>query len=184
MMMKNSTNQREETSVILTNSQGQRLTAILQAVRPDWDERGVVKALQDANKSDGLPAIDFDHAMRASVAYATAKSRDGSYLKQTPLFVAQPGPHWDDTAPHGTSYQSAPTTWCEEQPDFEAQNCKCCWSEVKTGVRDESLIGKRMAWIDDTPSGVPRMTIADAKEQMKTMRAAKTPSGWHRADSP
>ncbi|MHA7227861.1 hypothetical protein [Glutamicibacter soli] len=159
--------------MIITNSQGQRLTTILQAVRPDWNEKGIVKALQDANKGEGLPAIDFDHAMRASVAYGTAKSRDGSYLKQTPLFVAQPGPHWDDTAPPGAGYQSAPPAWCEDHPTFNAHNCACCWADIRVGDRPDNMLGKRMIRQDDTPPGEPRMTIAEAKHQIKQMQATE-----------
>lgn len=158
--------------MIITSSQGQRLTAILLAARPDWDERGIVKALQDANKGDGLPAIDFDHAMRASVAYATSKNRDGSYQKQTPSFVAQPGTHWDNTAPAGMSYRSAPAQWCEEHPTFEAHNCPCCWADIKIGDRPSSMLGKRLIRPAAQPPGEPPMTIAEAKRQMKLMQAA------------
>lgn len=155
--------------MILTRSQGERLAVIINASRPEWGIPSITKILQTANQGDGLPATDFDHAIRAVVAYATTKRPDGGYAKQTPGFLHEPSKFWDDTAPIGKVYQSAPRIMCEEHTTYEAHSCSCCWADVKIGERTESQVGKRTH-----PAHPPSAAGAEAvKQAIKTLQATR-----------
>lgn len=133
--------------MLLTKSQGERLTTVLHAARPEWATASIATILQNANRNEGLPATDFDHALRATIAYATAKNPAGtSYLKQTPGFIAEPSRFWDDTAPPHAPKPKAPP--CEEHNGQDATTCACCWADIKLGQRPENMLGKRQPWAD------------------------------------
>ncbi|MGP5524996.1 hypothetical protein ACTXM3_17200 [Glutamicibacter arilaitensis] len=155
--------------MILTRSQGQRLVQIIKLMRPDWSSNPVDKILSEANQGDGIPAHDFEHALRAAAHYATATEPNGGYLKRTPnLFVAT-GKHWDATAPANSSHTKAKMPPCEEHSTFEAHSCPCCWSDIKTGVRPDNMLGKRM-----TPATPANPAGAEAvKQALKTLQAAQ-----------
>lgn len=155
--------------MILTRSQGERLAVIINASRPEWAIASISKILQTANQGNGLPAHDFNHAIRAAVAYATATSGGGEYVKQTPGFIHEPSRFWDDTAPAGKGYQSAPRPLCEEHSTFEAHSCPCCWADIKTGLRPDNMLGKRMTpATPSNPAGVEAV-----KQAIKSLQAAQ-----------
>ncbi|TAP26835.1 hypothetical protein [Arthrobacter sp. S41] len=155
--------------MILTRSQGERLAVIINASRPEWAIPSIAKILQTANQSNGLPAHDFNHAIRAVVAYATATVAGGEYVKQTPGFIHEPSRFWDDTAPTGKGYKSAPRVMCEEHSTYEAHSCSCCWADVNVGERTESQVGKRLH-----PAHPPNPGKAQAvKQAIKTLQAAQ-----------
>lgn len=128
--------------MILTQSQGQRLAEILKLMRPDWGEQGIVKTLRDANQDAGLPAHDFEHAIRAAAAYATDQAPSGGYSKRTPAFLAQPGKHWESTAPEGAPKPKLPE--CEDHAGQDAHTCRSCRADILLGDRPEHNMGKRL----------------------------------------
>ena len=155
--------------MIITRSQGQRLVQIMKLMRPDWSSNPIDKILSEANQGEGIPAYDFEHALRAVAHYSTMTEPNGGYLKRTPnLFVAT-GKHWDDTAPTGKGYKSAPRVMCEEHSTYEAHSCSCCWADVNVGERTESQVGKMLH-----PAHPPNPGKAQAvKQAIKTLKAAQ-----------
>lgn len=131
--------------MILTRSQGERLTRMIAAMRPDFDDKGIARILQKANQDGGLPGHDFDHAIRAAAHYATQLAPDGKYAKHTPAVYPATGQHWDQTAPTGSRHKKHQEPPCEEHPDFQARTCTCCWADIKLGERPENMLGKRLA---------------------------------------
>lgn len=131
-----------ETQIILTQSQGHRLAQMLKLMRPDWGEQGIVKTLRDANKADGLPAHDFDHAIRAVAHYATEQAQAGGYAKRTPAFLAQNGKHWETTAPAEAPKPKMPQ--CEDHDGQDAHTCRACIADIALGDRKPELQGKRL----------------------------------------
>lgn len=131
--------------MILTRSQGERLAELIKLMRPDWDDRGIVKTLQDANRTEGLPAHDFDHAIRAAAAYATETAPGGGYAKRTPTFLAQPGKHWDTTAPARSTHTRANVPPCEDHAGQDAHTCRSCRADIMLGDRPEHMMGKRLS---------------------------------------
>lgn len=129
--------------MILTQSQGQRLATALHAARPDWPTSSITSILQTANANGGLPAHDFDHALRATIAYATTTGPNG-YQKQTPAYLPEPSRFWDDTAPASSKHPRAKQMPCEDHPEENAHNCSCCWADIKIGQRPQHLLGKLM----------------------------------------
>ncbi|WP_346921326.1 hypothetical protein [Glutamicibacter creatinolyticus] len=131
--------------MILTRSQGQRLVQLIKLMRPDWSNNPVEKILQEANQGDGIPAHDFDHAVRAAAHYATTTGMDGGYVKRTPnLFVAS-GKHWDDTAPPRSIHTKVRMPECEDHAGQDAHACRSCRADILLGDRPESMMGKRLS---------------------------------------
>ena len=125
----------------LTDQEGQRLVSAMLAMRPDWIPNKPGRTLHTANEADGLPfAQDFGHALRALAAYATETGRDGRPAKRIPDYYLEAGKHWTSTATEPTTLPQGPP--CEDHPEQEATNCRCCWADHKVGQRPVSHIGK------------------------------------------
>lgn len=131
--------------MILTQSQGERLKQILLASRTDWDDRGVTKILQDANRANGLPAHDFDHAIRAAASYSTSLTALGDYSRKTPAFYPATGTHWDSTAPANSKHTKHRGAPCEDHVGQDASTCRSCRADILLGDRREDQQGKRLA---------------------------------------
>lgn len=125
----------------LTDQQGQRLTTMMLAMRPDWTPNKPGIILAKANDTEGFPAADFNHCIRALATYATETSPDGSFVKRTPNVYPQHGRHWTNTAPDG--HEAPPARPCEDHPTEPAHNCRSCKADVLAGDRPENMIGKR-----------------------------------------
>ena len=127
----------------LDHLQGETLVHLAHTLRPEWTVPSLRSLLQAAGD---LPGQDWEHVVRALLAYATARKPDGSPAKLTPRFFPEAGgPHWTTTHTVGTGpreYVKAPA--CEDHPEQEAATCRCCWADVKVGIRDRGLVGKRM----------------------------------------
>lgn len=134
----------KEQKMILTQSQGERLKQILLASRPDWDDRGVTKILQDANRANGFPAHDFDHAIRAAASYSTSITDLGGYSRKTPAFYPTTGTHWDSTAPADSKHTKHRGAPCEDHVGQEASTCRSCRADILLGDRREDQQGKKL----------------------------------------
>lgn len=151
--------------MILTRSEGERLTRMLSAMRPDFDSQGIARILQKANQDGGLPGHNYDHAIRAAAHYATMANPDGSYAKHTPAMYPATGAHWDQTAPTNSRHRRHQEPPCEEHSGQTARTCVCCWADIKLGERPEAMLGKRMS------GGTPNAEGAAAvREALKTTR--------------
>ncbi|WP_346921719.1 hypothetical protein [Glutamicibacter creatinolyticus] len=131
--------------MILTRSQGQRLVQIIKLMRPDWTKNPVDKILSDANQADGLPAHDFEHALRAAAYYATMTDPGGGYAKRTPNMYPSTGKHWDATAPTSSKHQRATAPQCEDHAGQDATTCRSCHADIKLGHRPPEKLGKRLS---------------------------------------
>jgi len=125
----------------LTDQQGQRLTTMMLAMRPDWTPNKPGIVLAKANDTDGFPAADFGHCIRALAAYATETHPDGSFVKRTPNVYPEHGRHWTTTAPDG--HDAPPARPCGDHDTEPAHNCRSCLADVKVGDRHPNMIGKR-----------------------------------------
>lgn len=131
--------------MILTRSQGQRLVQIIKLMRPDWSNNPVDKILSEANQGDGIPAHDFEHALRAAAHYATMTEPNGGYLKRTPNLYITTGKHWNDTAPAKSNHAHVKMRQCEDHDGQDAHTCRSCRADIMLGDRPEHLMGKRLA---------------------------------------
>lgn len=130
--------------MILTRSQGQRLVQIIKLMRPDWSNNPVDKILSEANLGDGIPAHDFEHALRAAAHYATMTEPNGGYLKRTPNLYPATGKHWDDTAPSTSTHIKVKMPQCEDHDGQDAHTCRACIVDIALGDRPEHLQGKKL----------------------------------------
>lgn len=130
--------------MILTRSQGQRLVQIIKLMRPDWSRNPVDKILSEANQGDGIPAHDFEHALRAAAHYATMTEPNGGYLKRTPNLYINTGKHWDATAPEKSNHSRVKMPQCEDHDGQDAHTCRACIADIALGDRKPELKGKRL----------------------------------------
>lgn len=125
----------------LTDQEGQRLVAMMLAMRPDWTPNKPGRLLHETNQAGGLThAQDYGHAIRALAAYATETGLDGRHTKRTPNLYPADGRHWTTTATQPHALPQGPP--CEDHPEQEAANCRCCWADIKVGQRPTTHIGK------------------------------------------
>jgi hypothetical protein len=113
----------------LDTREGNLLADMMLAVRPDWARNRPREVLHRANQAGFAAAHDFGHMVRALAHYATVTGPDGGHRYRTPDLFAEAGEHWTATAPSGWGRPVGRR--CEEHPDFEAANCRCCWSEIR-----------------------------------------------------
>lgn len=151
--------------MILTQSEGERLTRMIAAMRPDFDSHGIARILQKANQTGGLPGHDYNHAIRAAAHYTTQTSPDGGYTKHTPAMYPATGPHWDQTAPTGSRHKRHQEPPCEEHQGQTARTCTCCWADIKLGQRPENMLGKRVGGGKPNPAGAQAI-----KQVLRTTR--------------
>jgi len=153
--------------MILTKSQGERLTSVLHAARPEWATASIAKILQAANQNEGLPAVDFNHALRAAIAYATACTPEGNFVKQTPGFIAEPSRFWEITTPPEAPQPERPR--CQEH-HWEPTPCRPCQDEINLGDRAPELLNKRKPGLPLPPERAAR----NAQRARQAIREAQT----------
>lgn len=124
----------------ITETQAKTLAALLHELRPEWGIPAMV-TLIGRNLNHPAP---FPRLAQAAVNAALRTARDGSYAALTPAVIYQPGKHWDQPATD-TGIQLPAGPRCEDHPTFEAHSCRCCWGDIKAGLRPESMIGKHQA---------------------------------------
>lgn len=137
----------------LTDQQGQRLTAMMLAMRPDWTPNRPGTILTKANEGPGFPAANFGHCIRALAAYATETNPDGTFVKRTPNVYPEHGRHWTNTAP--AEHEIPNPRPCEDHETEPAHNCRSCRADVLVGERAETMIGKQLT-VGGTPGRSPR----------------------------
>ena len=127
----------------LDTREGNLLADMMLAVRPDWARNRPRDVLLKANADGFALAHDFGHMVRALAHYATVRTEAG-YRYRTPELFPEAGEHWTVTAPSGWARPSGRR--CEDHPDFEAANCRCCWSEIRDPrlPRTEADLGKAL----------------------------------------
>ena len=77
----------------LSEAEGLALASLALALRPDWARNQPGRLLRAANDAGGLvPAVDFEHCVRALLAYAASG-------KRAPDLFLEDGPYWRDTLP-------------------------------------------------------------------------------------
>jgi hypothetical protein len=124
----------------LTAQEGQRLTACMLAMRPDWTKNNPGKMLADINTGAGFPGRDFEHALRALAVYATARGADGAHQYRTPDIYPREGKHWTSTG--AADWTPPKPTPCPDHIGEPSHACRCCHADVKAGIRPADLIGK------------------------------------------
>ena len=73
--------------------------------------------------------------------------------KKYPNVIFMTGAHWDTTAPDiGAQAPAGPP--CEDHPEQQAHNCRCCLADFKVGERPQSMIGKRWNPLDSAGNGI------------------------------
>ena len=123
--------------------EGNLLSDMMLAVRPDWARNRPRDVLLRANAEGFAQAHDFDHMVRALAHYATVRGRDGGYHFRTPDLFPDAGEHWTVTAPAGWSRVAGAR--CEEHPTFEADTCRCCHADIKAGMRPPGTVGRALS---------------------------------------
>lgn len=121
----------------ITETQARTLAALLHELRPEWGIPAMV-TLIGRNLSHPAP---FARLAQAAVNAATRTGPDGAHAARTPQVIYQPGKHWD--RPEGErATHLPPGPKCEDHPTFEAHNCRCCWADIKAGLRPEGKLGR------------------------------------------
>ena len=95
----------------ITRVEAQALAAFVTRIRDDWDQPGIVAAIEKAAPL-GAPA-----AIGAALC-RLAENRD----LRTPAMLAEPGTHWAGT----TVAKLAPPVMCVDHPDQPARECREC----------------------------------------------------------
>lgn len=152
---------------------GELLVQLAASLRPDWNPASLRTVLQAANP---LPGDDWEHVVRALLAYATARKPDGAWAKLTPRFFTEAGgTHWTTTRTMTGPREYVKVPACEDHPEQEAATCRCCWADVKVGERPTEGIGRR------TPEGgwgkKPSQEPRDAARSDEWVWAGESPSG-------
>lgn len=94
--------------VRITKVEAQALAAFIGRIRPDWNQPGIVAAIEKAGPLG--PA--------AAVGAALCKLAE-NYELRTPAMLDQPGPHWAGT----TVATRTPPTMCPDHPEWRAHRC-------------------------------------------------------------
>jgi hypothetical protein len=110
----------------ITEQQARAVAYLLHELRPDW---GVQSMLTLITKHQ-------DVELGPLIIAATTKALEPSCVTPAPIF--HPGPHW----PAKTSAALPRPEPCLDHIGESSHNCRCCWSDVKAGIRPQTHIGK------------------------------------------
>lgn len=111
----------------LTDPQINGIAWLLHELRPDWGVPSI-KTLLLKNRT--VPSLG------ALMIAATTKALEPSCKTPGPIF--RPGTHW----PEEVRSQVPTGPPCEDHPEQQAHNCRCCWADHKVGQRPATHIGK------------------------------------------
>lgn len=111
----------EHQALIITNA--------LMELRPSWNRDKILSLLSE---NRGTTAT-FGTILQACVTYANDPG------KHTPQFLFQDGKHWPATV---GAAPRPPADPCPDHKEEPAHHCRCCWADVRTGLRPEHAIGK------------------------------------------
>ncbi|MBG6085840.1 hypothetical protein [Zhihengliuella flava] len=115
----------------ITKTDATLLAQLINRIRPDWDTRALTTLI-------GKNRTNIPNLAALTIA-ATTKAQDPTCKTPAPIFI--PGPHW----PTETHRHLPPPPPCQDHPEEPAHNCRCCWSEIKTGQRAQTDLGKTPA---------------------------------------
>lgn len=121
----------------ITKPQAEALAGILHQLRPEW---GIPSMVTLIGHNKDHPAT-FQRLTVAAVHAATRTRADGTPVADTPKVIYQPGRHWDHPVGETPAHQPAGPN-CEDHPTFQAHSCRCCWADIKAGLRPENALGK------------------------------------------
>ena len=128
----------------ITKPQAEALAGILHQLRPEW---GIPALMTLIGKNIGHPA-PYPLLVLAAVTAANRRNPDGTWTARTPAVIYQPGRHWDH--PIGeTPATQPPGPNCQDHPTFQAHNCRCCWADIKAGLRPQDALGKHHTEIEE-----------------------------------
>lgn len=113
----------------LTLDQGQALATLVHRLRPEWDERGVLSALE---KCAGRNELDVAMAAIRATADLGAK---------TPGVIPSDGPHWRERLSETRSPRNPlPHEECGAHPGQFRLSCSGCRSEKLTPVERAEVL--------------------------------------------
>ena len=123
----------------INRDQAYALAALLRTIRPDWDERGIVKALSDAREM-GSPV---------EVCIAALKAADCA-TNRTPAVIAMKGAHWSAPTPNQPQQPWQTTYGLPPMPDeprcekhgHQRLPCASCRADQLAGQPAEEWSGK------------------------------------------
>lgn len=112
-----------------SHADAQDIARIIHRTKPAWDEPGIVAAL-------GRIAYDLDIVQALNAGLSAARDPEA----KSPAAIS-----WErHVSAKPAAVQNNRTARCRDHPTFDAATCRCCWSEVKTGMRPERLIGHKL----------------------------------------
>lgn len=122
------------TTTPITRAQAEALTALVHALRPDWDGNGVMTAL--ANARDRGTAWELAHA--ALHAAETPTNR-------TPAVIGMTGEHWTRGKPLGTATTTGRFQRCPEpgHSSYPAWNCGYCKAERLEATEQDRTLARQ-----------------------------------------
>lgn len=130
----------------LSEAEGLALASLALALRPDWARNQPGRMLRAANDSGGLvPAVDFEHCVRALLAYAASG-------KRAPDLYLEDGPYWRDTLPRPPTVDRAAEAReraMRARPPQAPVPPPPWWAETRANLRNASHAHRR----PQTPRG-------------------------------
>ena len=143
---------------MINQAQANTIAAVASELRPgDWKPQQMLTLLYE-HKDDPL-----DFATLLQVVINAAMNQQ----LRAPSSIWLPGKHWE--LPQAVKGAPKPVP-CEEHTGEDAHSCRCCHSEIKTGMRPESMLGKRLAWVSEVAGEPMPASIEDAKAELEAMR--------------
>lgn len=121
----------------ITKPQAEALAGILHQLRPEWGTPALM-TLIGKNREHPAP---YPHLVLAAVTAVNRRNTDGTWTARTPAVIYQPGRHWDHPIGETPAHQP-PGPNCQDHPTFQAHNCRCCWADIKAGLRPHEALGK------------------------------------------
>lgn len=113
----------------MTETQAKALADVLAEVRPgNWKQPQLLKLFWEHRA---------EHAFQ-DLALAAVKAAVNPAVK-SPDVIFMPGSHWDKPATNAPAPKPEP---CPDHIGEAAHNCRCCWADIKSGVRPSSALGR------------------------------------------
>lgn len=137
----------------LTLDQATPLAALIHKLRPEWDERGILSALE---KCAGRNPFDV-----AAAAIRAAADRGA----KTPGVIPADGPHWREKVSDQLSPRNPmPHEQCPKHIGQYRQSCSGCRADKLAG--DSSTFNPRRTEPDATVVQLARANLAQAKANL------------------
>lgn len=125
---------------MITQQQAHMLASVLHEIQPRWSIPATMKVLGDHHMHPA-PFGDLVYAMLQA-------ARDPKV--STPGIVYVDSRFWPE--PEKAPVPKPPP--CEDHPYENSVNCRCCWSDVKVGIRPADAVGKHWEVVGPEPEPV------------------------------